>query len=154
MINQNLIEAYINDADSIPRNHKTYIAFVLYWSLFEALIKDKTNIIDNTIRAIKEITLESNYLQNGWNKIAKTNWVGLIGIIKKYCPIYDKRFNHLEKPIDITKPTDPDLGELIMILYRLRSNLLHGHDDFRSDNNIELYTACRDILAQWTKQLV
>lgn len=154
MINQNFIEAYISDADSIPRNHRIYIAFILLWTLFEALIKDKTGILDNTKRAIEETRNNIDYLQDSWNKLAITNWAGLIAVIKKNCPIYDKRFNPPRNPVDITNTVNPDLVELIEVLYRLRCNLLHGYENIRSNNNIELYTVCRDILAQWVKQIV
>lgn len=153
MINQSFIEAYISDADSIPRNHRIYIAFILLWTLFESLIKDKTGITDNTRRAIDETKRNIGYLKDAWNKLAQTNWAGLTTVVKNNCPAYDKRFNPPTNPVDITDPSNPDLGQLIDVLYRFRCNLLHGYENIRSDDKIKLYTACRDILAQWTKQL-
>lgn len=153
MIASSFIEAYIQDSDTFPRNHRIYISFILLWTLFEAWITDLENDKNVTSVIQKHFQGIEPLFKKSWARLAIQNWVGSLQIIKSVCPIVDKTGRSRGSyDIDISDLNNINLGKLSLVLFRIRSNLIHGSENVRDNENVKLFTACRDILAPWLKQ--
>lgn len=135
-----------------PRgNYTDFANFMVWWVIMEEFIKDLSSKNDAT-RAITEIegnpALKSQ-LQIAWDRIHIQTWSGKIRVISAGQP-----YTFGNNTYAISDPLNPDLTELLKIIYCIRGNLIHGNDDPMSDTNTKLYHACADILSQWVKYLI
>lgn len=155
-INKNFIDRVISDAKYLnKRDHRIYIPFILLWTLFEAWIKDSTND-SNTTNSIKTyFDRQHNTLARAWwDRVDRQSLIASLQIIKNVCPVDDNSRKSKKKyTIDAAKDfSNLDLKCLALVLFRLRSNLIHGNENIEDDSNIKLYGACTDILTPWLTQ--
>lgn len=143
-------EKYIAHARSIPRGNKIYIAFILLWTLFESWIKNLEKEDQVTSALMKHFGKTDALFYQAWGKIDVNKWVAQVEIISRECPLANKSGSS-RKEYNIKDPKNPNLECLSLVLFRLRSNLIHGYDD--PDNEM-LYTACRDLLNSWLELVI
>ncbi len=151
-MNKLLFQAVKYFDSKCPRgNYTDFANFIVWWIMMEEFMKDLSGKNDAT-RAINEIernlALKSE-LQEAWDKIHIQTWSGKIQVI---CAGQPYIFG--SNSYTISDPLNPNLIELLRVLYCIRGNLMHSDDDPMSDTKIRLYHACGDILAQWVKYLI
>ena len=146
-MNVSFIETILRDTDADRVRFQSYRAFLLLWLLFEAWLTELSGA--ETARGkIDWFRNNDNYFKDCWRDIITQ---GYVNAIAQKCPIPDKRFNPPRNPVTITDPNNLDLAELVEIIYRIRCNLIHGHEDVNDSDNLNLYSACGTILYKWLK---
>lgn len=137
-----------------PRgNYTDFANFIIWWVIMEEYLKSLSSRNDAS-KAINEISTNlvlRDQLEIAWKKIHIQTWSGKIKLICTNQPYKNPKTGHLYL---ISNPNNPDLIELLRVIYCIRGNIIHGNDDPLNDNNVELYHVCADILAQWVKYLI
>jgi len=137
----------LRDAYADRVTNRSYRSFIILWVLLEAWLTDMSgkDRVKDKIDWFKE---NDNPLKKYWVEINPRPHINsLIG----FCPIHDKRPGHEPDPKSFSDPENPTVEELVDILYRVRCNLFHGHDDIYTKDNVNLFCACASILYKWLK---
>lgn len=119
----------------------------------EEYLKSLSSKNDAT-KAMNEVNTNARLkrkLEIAWNKIHIQTWSGKVQLIHSKQPYKNAKTGNL---YSINNPNNPDLIELLRVIYCIRGNMIHGSDDPLSDANVMLYGVCAEILAQWVKYLI
>lgn len=146
-MNPLFIEAILRDSDVDRVRFQSYRAFLLLWLLFEAWISHLSGR-ELTAEKISWFSHNPNIFKDTWSDIIVS---GQLNVLIRECPVGDKRYSPPRNPVSISDHNNPDLGEIIEVIYRIRCNLIHGKDDVTNSNNLNLYSACGDILYKWLR---
>lgn len=146
-MNPIFIETLLRDSDNDRRRFQSYRAFLLLWLLFESWLTHLSNR-ELTSQKITWFKNNQSYLKDSWPQISIP---GEVRVLENQGQIFDKRFNPPRNPVSITNVQIPNVNEVVDVIYRIRCNLIHGHEDITNNDNLNLYSACGDILYRWLK---
>ena len=150
-MNNHLFQAIkLFDSKRPQGNGVDFANFLLWWIVMEAYLTDisEKSGARKAIDKFESNQKLKNLLVEAWRKMHVQTWAGWVKCLCDKQPFVFKNRKDI-----IANRLDPNVIEILNVMYCIRGNLIHGNvNPLRNDVN-QIHFCCASLLSQWLKYL-